>query len=96
MWIKFKVLLASKTKTGSLKKVYLVLGFRILLFCFLSNLVGIVMGNGESMYLDGRSMYLEGRSMYLDARLVELVRFLLLLIRVMGTNLPLRYKQTLE
>ena len=89
MWIKFKVLLASKTKTGSLKKVYLVLGFRILLFCFLSNLVGIVMGNGESMYLDGRSMYL-------DARLVELVRFLLLLIRVMGTNLPLRYKQTLE
>ena len=89
MWIKFKVLLASKIKTGSLKKVYLVLGFRILLFCFLSNLVGIVMGNGESMYLDGRSMYLDGR-------LVELVRFLLLLIRVMGTNLPLRYKQTLE
>ena len=88
MWIKFKVL-ASKIKTGSLKKVYLVLGFRILLFCFLSNLVGIVMGNGESMYLDGRSMYLDGR-------LVELVRFLLLLIRVMGTNLPLRYKQTLE
>ena len=89
MWIKFKVLLASKIKTGSLIKVYLVLGFRILLFCFLSNLVGIVMGNGESMYLDGRSMYLDGR-------LVELVRFLLLLIRVMGTNLPLRYKQTLE
>ena len=54
------------------------------------------MGNGESMYLDGRSMYLDGRSMYLDGRLVELVRFLLLLIRVMGTNLPLRYKHTLE